>query len=172
MYFDYSEILIHILNPDQGCTSLTMAMLSCWKLGEPGPMSQRRVRLGLASPPLWKMPALNFHSSFVLNKSLTSPHLFFLQAEGSTLFRYPSYVQDIMGDIFSLGFGPFRCPFVGNFKQTFQWFLLIGGLAHHHHNHIPPWYDKMQLGGFAHPADQKISPQPTASPERFLSSRW
>ena len=25
-----------------------------------------------------------------------------------TRFRYPSYVQDIMGDIFSLGFGPFR----------------------------------------------------------------
>merc|ERR1712241_1251946 len=30
------------------------------------------------------------------------------QAEASPLFRYPSYVQDIMGDIFSLGFGPFR----------------------------------------------------------------
>ena len=30
------------------------------------------------------------------------------EEEGSTLFRYPSYVQDIMGDIFSLGFGPFR----------------------------------------------------------------
>ncbi|KAL9960400.1 hypothetical protein ACROYT_G033851 [Oculina patagonica] len=30
--------------------------------------------------------------------------------EGAPLgvFRYPSYVQDIMGDIFSLGFGPFR----------------------------------------------------------------
>lgn len=28
--------------------------------------------------------------------------------KSSTLFRYPSYVQDIMGDIFSLGFGPFR----------------------------------------------------------------
>lgn len=26
----------------------------------------------------------------------------------SSSFRYPSYVQDIMGDIFSLGFGPFR----------------------------------------------------------------
>merc|ERR1711884_331649 len=26
----------------------------------------------------------------------------------ATAFRYPSYVQDIMGDIFSLGFGPFR----------------------------------------------------------------
>ena len=25
-----------------------------------------------------------------------------------TRFKYPSYVQDIMGDIFSLGFGPFR----------------------------------------------------------------
>ena len=23
-------------------------------------------------------------------------------------FRYPSYVEDIMGDIFELGFGPFR----------------------------------------------------------------
>ena len=23
-------------------------------------------------------------------------------------FRYPSYVQDIMGDVFSLGFGPYR----------------------------------------------------------------
>jgi len=27
---------------------------------------------------------------------------------GGEGFRYPSYVQDIMGDIFSLGFGPFR----------------------------------------------------------------
>lgn len=26
----------------------------------------------------------------------------------ANIFRYPSYVQDIMGDIFSLGFGPFR----------------------------------------------------------------
>ena len=25
-----------------------------------------------------------------------------------TVFKYPSYVQHIMGDIFSLGFGPFR----------------------------------------------------------------
>merc|ERR1719167_1128558 len=28
--------------------------------------------------------------------------------ENPNAFRYPSYVQDIMGDIFSLGFGPFR----------------------------------------------------------------
>ena len=30
------------------------------------------------------------------------------EEHSSTKFRYPSYVQDIMGDIFSLGFGPFR----------------------------------------------------------------
>ena len=29
---------------------------------------------------------------------------------GEAEFRYPSYVQHIMGDIFSLGFGPFRLP--------------------------------------------------------------
>ena len=28
--------------------------------------------------------------------------------DGVNQFRYPSYVQHIMGDIFSLGFGPFR----------------------------------------------------------------
>ena len=28
--------------------------------------------------------------------------------ETANQFRYPSYVQHIMGDIFSLGFGPFR----------------------------------------------------------------
>jgi urocanate hydratase len=32
-----------------------------------------------------------------------------IMSEDGNLFRYPSYVQDIMGDIFSLGFGPFRC---------------------------------------------------------------
>ena len=29
-----------------------------------------------------------------------------------TQFKYPSYVQHIMGDIFSLGFGPFRYIYV------------------------------------------------------------
>lgn len=32
-----------------------------------------------------------------------------MSATDSKKFRYPSYVEDIMGDIFSLGFGPFRC---------------------------------------------------------------
>ena len=30
------------------------------------------------------------------------------EKSSSVVFRYPSYVQDVMGDIFSLGFGPFR----------------------------------------------------------------
>jgi len=33
---------------------------------------------------------------------------------GSDQFRYPSYVQHIIGDIFSLGFGPFRCLRITN----------------------------------------------------------
>lgn len=32
-------------------------------------------------------------------------------------FRYPSYVQDIMGDIFSLGFGPFRWVCTSGLKE-------------------------------------------------------
>eukprot|EP00002_Diphylleia_rotans_P016291 TRINITY_DN3171_c0_g1_i4.p1 TRINITY_DN3171_c0_g1~~TRINITY_DN3171_c0_g1_i4.p1 ORF type:complete len:494 (-),score=87.03 TRINITY_DN3171_c0_g1_i4:983-2464(-) len=38
-------------------------------------------------------------------------------------FKYPSYVEDIMGDIFSLGFGPFRC----------KRFLLLVVLLHDSH---------------------------------------
>jgi urocanate hydratase len=30
------------------------------------------------------------------------------QLGAKNMFRYPSYVEDIMGDIFELGFGPFR----------------------------------------------------------------
>ena len=29
-------------------------------------------------------------------------------SSNTTKFKYPSYMQDVMGDIFSLGFGPFR----------------------------------------------------------------
>ena len=39
-----------------------------------------------------------------------------------TLFRYPSYVQHIMGDIFSLGFGPFRSEL---FLLTYSYVITI-----------------------------------------------
>lgn len=35
-------------------------------------------------------------------------------------FRYPSYVQDIMGDIFSLGFGPFRWICTSGLQQDLE----------------------------------------------------
>ena len=44
-YYAHHLYFSTIMNPDQGCTSLTMAMLSYWKPGEPGLMSPRRVRL-------------------------------------------------------------------------------------------------------------------------------
>eukprot|EP00494_Astrolonche_serrata_P019401 UN19605 len=31
-----------------------------------------------------------------------------IMADNGKDFKYPSYVQDIMGDVFSLGFGPYR----------------------------------------------------------------
>ncbi|XP_029638947.1 urocanate hydratase-like [Octopus sinensis] len=37
-----------------------------------------------------------------------------------TKFRYPSYVQDIMGDIFSLGFGPFRWVCTSGDKEDLE----------------------------------------------------
>ena len=45
-------------------------------------------------------------------------------------FKYPSYVQDIMGDIFSLGFGPFR--FVVSDRKSAMWqsSLLLAGSVH------------------------------------------
>ncbi|KYQ89491.1 urocanate hydratase [Tieghemostelium lacteum] len=48
----------------------------------------------------------DYGNSFLLEASRAGADI---NVEGSrTEFKYPSYVQDIMGDIFSLGFGPFR----------------------------------------------------------------
>lgn len=40
-------------------------------------------------------------------------------------FRYPSYVEDIMGDIFSLGFGPFRCMYKARSFIGLNWQYLV-----------------------------------------------
>ena len=88
------------LNCDQGCTSLTTAMLSFWKREGLVLMFPKRARLVSATTTL----CFQLSGRILSSKSA--------QGEGSTLFRYPSYVQDIMGDIFSLGFGPFRWTFI------------------------------------------------------------
>ena len=47
----------------------------------------------------------DYGNSFMLNAGRAGADIF---AEDGVSFRYPSYVEDIMGDVFSLGFGPFR----------------------------------------------------------------
>eukprot|EP01135_Chromosphaera_perkinsii_P010446 Nk52_evm9s2133 gene=Nk52_evmTU9s2133 len=48
----------------------------------------------------------DYGNSFLLEAGRAGAEIF--KDESKSCFRYPSYVEDIMGDIFSLGFGPFR----------------------------------------------------------------
>jgi len=48
----------------------------------------------------------DYGNSFLLEAGRAGADIFI--DESKTRFMYPSYVEDIMGDIFSLGFGPFR----------------------------------------------------------------
>lgn len=49
----------------------------------------------------------DYGNSFLLESSRAGAEVW-KDAQKKESFRYPSYVEDIMGDIFSLGFGPFR----------------------------------------------------------------
>ena len=48
----------------------------------------------------------DYGNAFLLEAGRAGADVF--KDETRTNFKYPSYVQDIMGDIFSLGFGPYR----------------------------------------------------------------
>ncbi|GIX89930.1 urocanate hydratase [Caerostris extrusa] len=50
----------------------------------------------------------DYGNAFLLEAHRAGADIGAEQAGGRLTFRYPSYVQHIMGDIFSLGFGPFR----------------------------------------------------------------
>ncbi|KAK3101952.1 hypothetical protein FSP39_007584 [Pinctada imbricata] len=50
----------------------------------------------------------DYGNAFLLEASRAGADVGWREGINGTKFRYPSYVQDIMGDIFSLGFGPFR----------------------------------------------------------------
>ncbi|CAH1783441.1 unnamed protein product [Owenia fusiformis] len=50
----------------------------------------------------------DYGNAFLLEASRAGADVMKDGATSDTEFRYPSYVQHIMGDIFSLGFGPFR----------------------------------------------------------------
>lgn len=48
----------------------------------------------------------DYGNCFLLEASRAGADIWF--SDKKEKFKYPSYVEDIMGDIFSLGFGPFR----------------------------------------------------------------
>jgi urocanate hydratase len=48
----------------------------------------------------------DYGNSFLLEAGRAGADIF--RDDSKSKFKYPSYVEDIMGDIFSLGFGPFR----------------------------------------------------------------
>ena len=50
----------------------------------------------------------DYGNSFLLEASRAGAAVYDGDVTSLNRFRYPSYVQDIMGDVFSLGFGPFR----------------------------------------------------------------
>ncbi|KAL8621361.1 Urocanate hydratase [Nucella lapillus] len=50
----------------------------------------------------------DYGNAFLLEADRAGADVGKVEGMHGTRFRYPSYVQDIMGDIFSLGFGPFR----------------------------------------------------------------
>jgi urocanate hydratase len=50
----------------------------------------------------------DYGNALLLEASRAGADLHNESDQSSTRFKYPSYMQDVMGDIFSLGFGPFR----------------------------------------------------------------
>jgi urocanate hydratase len=50
----------------------------------------------------------DYGNSFMLEAGRASADIFADAAAAAGAFRYPTYIQEFMGDIFSLGFGPFR----------------------------------------------------------------
>ncbi|KAF1325092.1 Urocanate hydratase, partial [Globisporangium splendens] len=50
----------------------------------------------------------DYGNSFLLESKRAGANILQDADNSASPFKYPSYVQDIMGDIFSLGFGPFR----------------------------------------------------------------
>lgn len=50
----------------------------------------------------------DYGNAFLLECHRAGAQVLSKTAKDEKSFKYPSYMQDIMGDIFSLGFGPFR----------------------------------------------------------------
>ncbi|CAL1271210.1 unnamed protein product [Larinioides sclopetarius] len=62
----------------------------------------------------------DYGNAFLLEAHRAGADVRARQEGGRVVFRYPSYVQHIMGDIFSLGFGPFRWVCSSNSPEDLQ----------------------------------------------------
>ncbi|KAF8766624.1 Urocanate hydratase like protein [Argiope bruennichi] len=62
----------------------------------------------------------DYGNAFLLEAHRAGADVGARQEGGRVVFRYPSYVQHIMGDIFSLGFGPFRWVCTSNSPEDLQ----------------------------------------------------
>ncbi|GFY72720.1 urocanate hydratase [Trichonephila inaurata madagascariensis] len=62
----------------------------------------------------------DYGNAFLLEAHRAGAEVGAKQEGGRLVFRYPSYVQHIMGDIFSLGFGPFRWVCTSNSPDDLQ----------------------------------------------------
>lgn len=62
----------------------------------------------------------DYGNAFLLEAHRAGADVGARNTEFGLVFRYPSYVQDIMGDIFSLGFGPFRWICASNEPKDLQ----------------------------------------------------
>ncbi|CAB3405958.1 unnamed protein product [Caenorhabditis bovis] len=62
----------------------------------------------------------DYGNAFLLECQRAGANMLRPDAEDDKSFRYPSYMQDIMGDIFSMGFGPFRWVCTSGFEDDLK----------------------------------------------------
>merc|ERR1712070_607002 len=69
----------------------------------------------------------DYGNSFLLEASRAGAQVWKCPEDQAQGFKFPTYVQDIMGDIFSLGFGPFRWVCASNLEEDL---VLTDKIAH------------------------------------------
>uniref|UniRef100_A0A914YYF0 Urocanate hydratase n=1 Tax=Panagrolaimus superbus TaxID=310955 RepID=A0A914YYF0_9BILA len=62
----------------------------------------------------------DYGNAFLLECHRAGANVLAKDAKDDKSFKYPSYMQDIMGDIFSLGFGPFRWVCTSGLEEDLQ----------------------------------------------------
>lgn len=66
------------------------------------------------------MLGFNNENAFLVECHRAGADILDKNSKDDKTFKYPSYFQDIMGDIFSMGFGPFRWVCASNKPEDLQ----------------------------------------------------